>query len=78
MTATPIADVVPTVLNVPVLINRRRTMIAAILHSAMPTGQPGQPGGTGATRYADAKPLVIEELERPEPRAGELGVSITY
>ncbi|QTG82989.1 zinc-dependent alcohol dehydrogenase family protein [Arthrobacter crystallopoietes] len=50
-------------------------MIAAILHAAMP---PGQPGGTGATRYAESKPLVIEELERPDPRAGELGVSITY
>ena len=50
-------------------------MIAAILHAAMP---PGQPCGTGATRYAESKPLVIEELERPDPRAGELGVSITY
>ncbi|NMR28716.1 zinc-dependent alcohol dehydrogenase family protein [Crystallibacter degradans] len=53
-------------------------MIAAILHSAMAPGEAGQSGQAGPTRYAEAKPLVIEELERPEPRAGELGVSITY
>lgn len=43
-------------------------MRAAVLYSTVPPG----------TRYADAKPLVVQELDRPEPRAGELGVTITY
>lgn len=32
----------------------------------------------GPVSYAKSKLLVLEKLERPEPRAGELGVSITY
>lgn len=43
-------------------------MRAAVLHSTVPAG----------TNYAEAQPLVLEDLDRPEPRAGELGVSITY
>ena len=49
------------------------TMRAAVLYSTVPssTDSPG-------TSYAEAKPLVVQELDRPEPRAGELGVAITY
>jgi Zn-dependent alcohol dehydrogenase len=43
-------------------------MRAAVLYSTVPSG----------TSYTDAKPLVVQELDRPEPRAGELGVIITY
>src|SRR5215218_4442013 len=43
-------------------------MHAAVLYSTVPAG----------TSYADAKPLVIQDLDRPEPRAGEIGVNITY
>ncbi|ADX72506.1 Zn-dependent alcohol dehydrogenase, class III [Pseudarthrobacter phenanthrenivorans Sphe3] len=43
-------------------------MRAAVLSSTVPSG----------TSYAQAQPLVIQELSRPEPRAGELGVTITY
>lgn len=43
-------------------------MRAAILYATVPS----------ATSYSDAKPLVVQELDRPKPRAGELGVSITY
>ncbi|MGY4544400.1 Zn-dependent alcohol dehydrogenase [Arthrobacter sp. UYNi723] len=43
-------------------------MRAAVLYSTVPSG----------TSYTDAKPLVVQELDRPEPRAGELGVTITY
>ena len=32
----------------------------------------------GRQTYADAAPLLVQELEQPEPRAGELGVEITY
>lgn len=45
------------------------TLRAAVLYATVPEG---------SSSYAEAKPLVLEELERPEPRAGELGVSITY
>lgn len=43
-------------------------MRAAVLYSTVPAG----------TSYADARPLVVEELEQPKPRAGELGVRISY
>lgn len=43
-------------------------MIAAVLHST----------AAGPRTYAEVKPLVLEELWAPEPRAGELGVAITY
>lgn len=43
-------------------------MRAAVLYATVPSG----------TGYADAKPLVVQELDRPQPRAGELGVTITY
>jgi alcohol dehydrogenase len=43
-------------------------MRAAVLYSTVAPG----------TSYADARPLVLEELEAPEPRAGELGVRIVY
>lgn len=43
-------------------------MRAAVLYSTVPSG----------TGYADAKPLMVQELDRPEPRTGELGVTITY
>mgnify|MGYP006144985297 CR=1 FL=1 len=43
-------------------------MRAAVLYSTVPSG----------TSYADARPLVVQELSRPEPRAGELGVTVTY
>ena len=44
-------------------------MRAAVLYATVPEG---------GSSYAESKPLVLEELERPKPRAGELGVSITY
>jgi alcohol dehydrogenase len=43
-------------------------MRAAVLYSTVPAG----------TSYTEARPLVVEELDRPAPRAGELGVAITY
>ncbi|WP_427175037.1 zinc-binding dehydrogenase [Arthrobacter sp. 92] len=43
-------------------------MRAAVLYAPVPAG----------TSYTTARPLVIEELDRPKPRAGELGVEITY
>lgn len=43
-------------------------MRAAVLYATVPSG----------TNYTEAKPLAVQELERPEPRAGELGVTITY
>ena len=43
-------------------------MRAAILRFTVPPG----------TSYASAKPLVVQELAAPEPRAGELGVRIVY
>ena len=43
-------------------------MRAAVLYSTVPAG----------TGYAEARPLLIQELDRPEPRPGELGVEITY
>lgn len=43
-------------------------MRAAVLRSTVPAG----------TDYVTAWPLVIEELEQPQPRAGELGVRIVY
>jgi Zn-dependent alcohol dehydrogenase len=44
-------------------------MRAAVLYATVPPEEKD---------YSRLKPLVVEELERPEPRAGELGVSITY
>ena len=43
-------------------------MRAAVLYSTVPAG----------TGYTEARPLLIQELDRPEPRPGELGVAITY
>jgi Zn-dependent alcohol dehydrogenase len=43
-------------------------MKAAVLYATVPPG----------TSYAEAQPLVVQELSRPEPRAGELGVTFTY
>ncbi|HWU59694.1 MAG TPA: alcohol dehydrogenase catalytic domain-containing protein [Microbacteriaceae bacterium] len=43
-------------------------MRAAVLRSVVPAG----------TNYATARPLVIEDLVGPQPRAGELGVQIVY
>lgn len=43
-------------------------MRAAVLYSTVPPG----------TAYSEAKPLLVQELQRPEPRAGEIGVDITY
>ncbi|GAB5080680.1 zinc-dependent alcohol dehydrogenase family protein [Arthrobacter sp. AD-310] len=43
-------------------------MRAAVLYNTVPSG----------ARYSEARPLVVEELERPDPRAGELGIAITY
>jgi alcohol dehydrogenase len=43
-------------------------MKAAVLYSTVSSG----------TSYAEAHPLQVEELDRPEPRAGELGIAITY
>ncbi|MGX5715676.1 zinc-binding dehydrogenase [Arthrobacter sp. MAHUQ-56] len=51
-------------------------MKAAVLYSTVPAPAPG--GGAGQPGYAAARPLVVEELETPKPRAGELGVAITY
>ena len=51
-------------------------MKAAVLYSTVPAPAPG--AGTGQPGYAAARPLVVEELESPKPRAGELGVAITY
>jgi alcohol dehydrogenase len=44
------------------------TMRAAVLRSVVSAG----------TNYATARPLVIEDLVGPQPRAGELGVQIVY
>lgn len=38
----------------------------------------GSSGTAAPNRYAGSKPLVISELERPAPRAGEVGIEITY
>ena len=46
-------------------------MRAAVLYQAMD-------GRDGSVSYAQSRPLALEGLERPEPRAGELAVSITY
>ena len=43
-------------------------MRAAVLYSTLPAG----------ASYADERPLKVQELDPPEPRAGELGVAITY
>ncbi|NUP58133.1 MAG: alcohol dehydrogenase catalytic domain-containing protein [Pseudarthrobacter sp.] len=49
-------------------------MKAAVLYSTVPA--PGT-GGDQAS-YAAARPLLVQDLEEPKPRAGELGVAITY
>ncbi|RAX17485.1 alcohol dehydrogenase [Pseudarthrobacter sp. AG30] len=49
-------------------------MKAAVLYSTVPAA--GQ--ASGNPTYADAKPLVVQELDQAQPRAGELGVAITY
>jgi len=51
-------------------------MKAAILYSTVPAA--AQAGAQGKQTYAEARPLLVQELEQPEPRAGELGVAITY
>ena len=43
-------------------------MRAAVLYATVPAG----------ASYTDEHPLQVQELERPEPRAGELGIAITY
>jgi len=49
-------------------------MKAAVLYSTFPAiGE-----APGKQTYADARPLVVQELDQPRPRAGELGVAITY
>jgi len=49
-------------------------MKAAVLYSTVPA-----PAAAGVKQsYAESRPLLVQELEQPEPRAGELGVSITY
>ncbi len=49
-------------------------MKAAVLYTTVPaTGN-----ASGKSSYADARPLLVQELEQPEPRAAELGVAITY
>jgi alcohol dehydrogenase len=49
-------------------------MKAAVLYSTVPA----PPGAEGKQSYAESRPLLVQELEQPEPRAGELGVSVTY
>lgn len=51
-------------------------MKAAVLYSTVPAPTPG--AGPGKRTYSDAGPLLVQELDQPEPRAGELGVAITY
>ncbi|TQJ40353.1 alcohol dehydrogenase [Arthrobacter sp. SLBN-112] len=51
-------------------------MKAAVLYSTVPAPTPG--AGPGKRTYSEAGPLLVQELEQPEPRAGELGVAITY
>ena len=43
-------------------------MRAAVLYATVPSG----------TSYTEARPLVVQELDRPAPRAGEVGVAVTY
>lgn len=52
-------------------------MKAAVLYSTVPA-VPAPGSAPGKRSYADAKPLVVQELDQPQPRAGELGVAITY
>lgn len=49
-------------------------MKAAVLYSTVPPAA----GAPGTQRYAESRPLQVQELEQPRPRAGELGVAITY
>lgn len=49
-------------------------MKAAVLYSTVPPAT----GAPGTQRYAESRPLQVQELEQPRPRAGELGVAITY
>ena len=48
-------------------------MKAAVLYATVPAA-----GAPGQRSYSDTRPLVVQELEQPQPRAGELGVAITY
>lgn len=52
-------------------------MKAAVLYSTVPAA-PATGAGPGKRTYSEAGPLLVQELEQPEPRAGELGVAITY
>ncbi|KRE73731.1 MULTISPECIES: zinc-binding dehydrogenase [Micrococcaceae] len=52
-------------------------MKAAVLYSTVPAA-PTTGAGNGKQTYSEAAPLLVQELEQPEPRAGELGVAITY
>ena len=49
-------------------------MKAAVLYATVPAAA----GALGQRSYSDTRPLVVQELEQPQPRAGELGVAITY
>ncbi|MDP9886604.1 zinc-dependent alcohol dehydrogenase family protein [Pseudarthrobacter enclensis] len=49
-------------------------MKAAVLYSTVPPAA----GAPGTQRYAESRPLQVQELEQPRPRAGEVGVAITY
>ena len=49
-------------------------MKAAVLYATVPAAA----GAPGQRSYSDTRPLVVQELEQPQPRAGELGVAITY
>jgi Zn-dependent alcohol dehydrogenase len=54
-------------------------MRAAVLFETVPaSGGTADRGTAVPVRYVDANPLVITELERPTPRAGEVGIEITY
>lgn len=52
-------------------------MKAAVLYATVPAA-PTTGAGPGTRTYAESRPLLVQELEKPAPRAGELGVSITY
>ena len=53
-------------------------MKAAVLYSTVPNADTSAGAAARKPSYKEARPLVVQELERPEPRAGELGVAITY
>ena len=53
-------------------------MKAAVLYTTVPNSGTAAGAGSHRPSYTDARPLVVQDLERPEPRAGELGVAVTY